>query len=124
MTRILRAKSITSPKTPRNISVGKGIELSKNVIYQRGRQLVAASKRRPVKIKMVRDPASPTSRAAFDEFTNSTNLSVDLGKRSGNVKRLDSTPDPPTRGAQKGHSKVVRPNRQSLFGGKTLKKRT
>lgn len=122
MPRILRARNNNSPKTPRNMMGGTGIEISKNAIYQRGRQLAAATRRRAVQIKMVRDPASPTSRPEFNQFTNSTNPGVDLGKAPGSVRTV-KMPPPPKGGAQKGHQKVVSPNRQSLFGGKTLKRR-
>lgn len=87
--------------------------------------------RSAVRRLFVRDPYNKNSTATqatfspvADEFSHAgqTNPKYDPSRAPGGVAKKDGTPPPP-RGADSGHSKVFRPNRQTLFSGKTLKKR-
>jgi hypothetical protein len=78
----------------------------------------------------VKDPYNKNSTATtatfspvMEQFTNNPNKKYDPSKAPGSVRRLDSSPLPP-RGASSGHQKVFKPNRFTLFGGKTLKRGT
>lgn len=56
-----------------------------------------------------------------DQFTNNANPAFDPSKSPGSVTVKQRSPKPI--GADKGHQKVFKPNRQTLFGGKTLRRR-
>jgi hypothetical protein len=92
--------------------------------------------RRSVKRLFVRDPYNLLSQAGqgfgnnpttatfskeADQFTNNANVGFDPSKAPGSVKIVQRASKPI--GADKGHAKVFKPNRFTLFGGKKLRRR-
>lgn len=88
-----------------------------------------------VKRLFVRDPYNKNSTATTatfsdvaDQFTNNPNPLYDPSKAPGSVKEVSvasarKAANRPGK-ASRGHQKVIAPNRFSLFGGKTIKKRS
>lgn len=89
-----------------------------------------------VKRLFVRDPYNLLSQAGFgfgqnptvatfseeaDQLTNNPNPVYDPSKAPGAVAIVQRAPKP--KGADTGHQRVFKPNRQTLFGGKTLRRR-
>jgi hypothetical protein len=91
------------------------------------------AKKTKVKILHVTDPYNKNSTATVatfspvaDQFTNNTNPAYDPSKAPGAVKEVSvasqrKSANKPGK-ASRGHQKVIAPNRQTLFGGKTLKR--
>lgn len=92
--------------------------------------------RKSVKRLFVRDPYNLLSQAGqgfgnnptvatfspvADQFTNNPNPVFDPSKAPGSVTVKQRLPKPI--GADKGHMRIFKPNRQTLFGGKTLRRR-
>lgn len=117
MARILRAKSISSPKTPRGVRAS-----SVDKAWHDPAATQRVTTRQRVRRLFVRDPDNPLFSAVADQFTNNPNPNFDPSKGSGSVKRLDSTPTPP-RGSTSGHQKVVRPQSEGLGGKLRLRRR-
>lgn len=67
------------------------------------------------------NPTTATFSPVADEFTNNNNPAFDPSKAPGTVAVKQRAPKPI--GADKGHQKVFKPNRFTLFGGKTLRRR-
>lgn len=96
---------------------------------------VRANKRFSVRRLFVRDPYNKNSSATTatfgsnsGEFTNNPNPLYDPSKAPGSpaevsVASVRKGVNKPGKAAR-GHQKVVPPNRQTLFGGKTLKRRS
>lgn len=68
-----------------------------------------------------RNPTSATFSPVADQFTNNANPVFDPSKAPGTVQIVQRAPKPI--GADKGHQRVFKPNRFTLFGGKTLRRR-
>lgn len=96
---------------------------------------VSARRRASVRRLHVTDPYNKNSTATVatfsavaDQFTNNPNVLYDPSKAPGSVRRLSvAQPEQAvSRGdrgrAERSHGKVFKPNRQTLFGGKTLKR--
>lgn len=67
------------------------------------------------------NPTTATFSDVSDQFTNNPNPVYDPSKAPGGVKVVQRAPKPI--GADSGHQKVFKPNRFTLFGGKTLRRR-
>jgi hypothetical protein len=67
------------------------------------------------------NPTVATFTPEFEQFTNNTNVAYDPSKAPGTVQVKQRSAKPV--GADKGHQKVLKPNRFTLFGGKTLRRR-
>jgi len=68
-----------------------------------------------------RNPTVATFTPEFDTFSNNLNPTYDPSKHPGTVTFKQRAPKPI--GAASGHMKAIPPNRFTLFGGKTLKRR-
>ena len=122
MVRILRARSLTSPKTPRGVSrVGTGLRSGPSWGEEALRRVKGKIS---VRRLMARDPLNPLTRddAVFNQFTNNPNPKYDPSRSPGSVQALDGTPKPP-RGPNSGHQKVIRRTLFNQNAGKTLKRR-
>lgn len=87
-----------------------------------------ATKKLSVRRLFVKDPYNKNSTATVarfggvsDQFTDNPNVLYDPSK--GNDSATTLTASNPPKGSNTGHMKVFRPNRFTLFGGKTIKKR-
>jgi len=67
------------------------------------------------------NPTVATFTPEFDQFSNNTNPTYDPSKHPGAVTFVQRAPRPI--GMASGHMKAIPPNRQTMFGGKTLKRR-
>jgi hypothetical protein len=72
---------------------------------------------------MVRDPMNNPLERDLGEFTNNPNPKFDPSKAPGNVSKSHSVQRTSVGTAGRGHGKVIKPNRLSQFGGKTLRRR-
>jgi hypothetical protein len=124
MARILRAKNPSSPKTPRHVgaSVANAGTEKRSGSWHDPAQLVSRIKsKRSVRTLMAR---SDTSRKDMTgEFTNNPNPKFDPSRAPGSVKKSTSVTRMSVGAAGRGHSKIFKPNRQTLFGGKILKRK-
>jgi len=123
MARILRVKSLTSPKTPKGVSrVGTGLRAGPSWGPEALRRV---SSKVSVRRLMARDPANYLTRddAVFDQFTNNPNPKYDPSRSPGGVQKLDSTPVPPQGQPNAGHQKVIKRTLFNQNAGKTLKRR-
>lgn len=125
MTRILRTKSLTSPKTPRGVSrtgiaVRSGPSWSAEALRRVGGKFTGGVRR-----LMARDPLNPLTRddAIFDQFTNNPNPKYDPSRAPGSVSKLDGTPLPPVGRPTAGHQKVIKRTLFNQNAGKKLKRR-
>jgi hypothetical protein len=123
MARILRAKSLLSPKTPSGVSrVGTGLRAGPSWGPEALRRVTSKAS---VRRLMARDPLNYLTRddAVFDQFTNNPNVKYDPSRSPGSVQTLDGTPVPPQGNPTAGHQKVIR---RTLFNqnlGKRLRRR-
>lgn len=67
------------------------------------------------------NPTTATFASEADQFTNNPNPVFDPSKAPGSVQVKQRAAKPI--GADRGHQKVFKPNRFTLFGGKTLRRR-
>lgn len=121
MARILRAKNLQSPKTPKgafgNIRSGS---------YHDESQLTRRTTSAKTKVRILHATDLNTSVAftpVMEQFSNNLNKRYDPSKAPGTVTVLDSTPQPP-KGPNTGHQKVIRQTNQMKTGGKKLVRRT
>lgn len=68
------------------------------------------------------NPTVATFSPEFDQFTNNANPTYDPSKAPGAVT-VKQRASRPLGKARTGHQKYIPPNRQTMFGGKTLKRR-
>jgi hypothetical protein len=121
MARILRAKNLQSPKTPKGVT-GNPKSGSFHDEDQLTRKTTSA--KTSVRILHATDPATSNAfTPVMDQFTNNPNKRYDPSKAPGAVTKLDSTPPPP-QGVTSGHQKVIQQTNQMKTGGKTLVRRT
>jgi len=92
------------------------------------------SRKISVRRLFAKDPYNKNSTATVatfsdvaDQFTNNPNPLYDPSKAPGSVKEVSvasarKSANKPGK-ASRGHQKVISPNRLTMFGGKTLKKR-
>lgn len=123
MAKILRAR--TAGKQPVRIMTGQKVSGSFHdpaELTRRTRSKIS------VRRLFVKDPYNKNSTAtvarfgsAVDHLTDNANPKFDPSQHPGAVS-VKKVPQKPF-GADKGHQKVFKPNRQTLFGGKTIKKR-
>lgn len=114
--RILRAKSFTSPKTPRRTNTAIDKSFHDPSLLRR-----VTSKARIV-IKKVNDPFNdPLSRPVADQFTNNPNPKYDPSKAPSGVQIKKVSPAPLKE--ETGHQKEIVYNNQQRTGGKTLRRR-
>ncbi len=123
MVKILRVKSLTSPKTPRGVSrVGTGLRAAASFSDEARRKVTSKAS---VRRLMAKDPLNPVTRddAIFNQFTNNPNPKYDPSRSPGGVTKLDSTPVPPQGNPNAGHQKVIKRTLFNQNAGKTLKRR-
>lgn len=143
--RILRQRDPFSLLTTQMASREAGLglfggskEISKNVFTQGG--MPKTRSKRSVRRLYQRDPYNlltsdatfgsgrtvATFSPQFDQFTNNANKMYDPSKAPGGVRevsRFAATRRAEIPGNTRNRGKVFRPNRQTLFGGKTLRRR-
>jgi hypothetical protein len=125
--KIVRVKNFNSPRTPRDVSGGTStsdkISASRHDVTTLTKTY--RSKFGGVRRLMVKDPTVPLERDIVDQFTNNPNPKYDPSKHPGTVQRkVISKAQKTTSSAKAGHQKSFAPNRQTLFGGKTLRRRS
>jgi len=125
LTRILRAKNILSPKTPKGAYANQ-----KAGSWHDESQLTRKTTKAKAKVRRLFVPfvfGSTTSNnfsPVESQLTNNPNPRYDPSKAPGSVQKLDGTPKPPQANPNAGHQKVIRQTNQMKTGGKTLKRRT
>ena len=85
MARILRVKSLTSPKTPRGVSrVATGLRAGPSWGADALRRVKGKAS---VRVLMAKDPLNPITRddAVFNQFTNNPNPKYDPSNQPGSV---------------------------------------
>jgi hypothetical protein len=123
MARILRVKSVQSPKTPKGATANP-----KSGSWHDESQLTRRTIKSKLSVRRLFVPfvkGSTTSNAfspVEDQFTNNMNPRYDPSKGSNSARTLDGTPQPP-QGATSGHQKVIKQTNQMKTGGKTLRRR-
>jgi hypothetical protein len=127
VTRILRAKNPSSPKTPRQSFLGT------RSVTAAGTDKLSGSKHDPAQlvgrvtakrgIRVLRAITNTANRDMTSEFTNNPNPKFDPSRAPGAVRRTTSVIRMAVGRASRGHQKVIPPNRQSQFGGKTLRRK-
>jgi hypothetical protein len=128
--RILRARIAgAQPKRPISGQVKSGSFHDPDQLVGRVRS------RTSIRRLFVRDPYNKNSTATVarfggvtDQFTDNPNKHFDPSRAPGGVKEVSVasarvSANKPGK-ASRGHAKVFHPNRQTLFGGKTIKKRS
>jgi hypothetical protein len=120
MAKILRAKSVASPKTPKKTGTNGQDAISKS--WHDPSVLVGkTTKKSKTRILMQRDPINkPLTRPEVDQFTNNPNPKYDPSKGPGSVA-VKKMPKGKTGTGRTGHGKVIPPNNQTRNGGKTLR---
>jgi len=123
--RILRAKSVNSPKTPKGVTANP-----KSGSWHDESQLTRRTVKTKASVRRLFVPfvfGSTTSNnfsPVESQFTNNANPRYDPSKGPGSVRVLDGTPPPPGPGKlSAGHQKVITQTNQMKTGGKTLKRR-
>lgn len=131
MARILRAKNPSSPRTPRTGFLG-----GRNTTAA-GTDKWSGSKHDPAELtrrttakrgtRILRAITNTANKDVTGQFTNNPNPKFDPSNAPGAVKRSTSVVRMPVvkgdRNDDRGHGKVFHPNRQTLFGGKTLRRK-
>ena len=140
--RVLRALDPMTFKTqqagtpPANIAELQKPAITKNVIYQRGRRLLAG-RRQSVRRLFKRDPYNLLSSSAPAPF-NTGATTATFAPEAAQVDTLNTNPEfhpeaapgsvrvlrqPQAAGGRKNRGKVFKPNLQTQTGGKTLRRR-
>lgn len=123
MTRILKVRNLTSPKTPRKVTgVGATDRISGS--KHDPQQLTGrVTSKRSIKRLMVKDPMNaPLERDVVNEFTNNPNPKFDPSRAPGAVQ-IKKIARAGVGTVRAGHQKVITYNRQMRIGGKTLRRR-
>lgn len=124
MTRILHVGRPASPKMPRKVTgsgatdriSGSKHDAAELTRFTRGKQSV----------RMLRARANTAVKDMVPFFTNNPSDKFDPSLHPGKVqikKVRKLTPISGERNDDRGHGKVIHPNRQTRFGGKTLKRK-
>lgn len=122
LARILRVSNPLSPRMPRKVT-GTGATDRISGSKHDPEQLVGRTKsKRSIRRLMAKSPTDPLSRDIVNEFTNNPNPKYDPSRAPGSVqvKKVSRAKTGNTSGT---HQKVFKPNRQTLFGGKTLRRK-
>ena len=126
--RILRAKNPSSPRTPRHVgasSANAGSEKWSGSWHDPAQLIGRATSK--ARVRVLRAITNTANKDMSSQFTNNPNPKFDPSRSPGSVKRSTSVirqvPIKGDRTDDRGHGKVFHPNRQTLFGGKTLKRK-
>lgn len=126
MARILRAKNPSSPKTPRQSFLGTRNATAAGTDKWSGSKHDAAELTRRTtsksRVRVLRAVANTAVKDMTAFFTNNPNPKFDPSQapRNPEIKRVSRAQ---ASGGSRTHQKVFRPNRQTLFGGKVLKRK-
>lgn len=130
MARIKRAYNPSSPKTPRVSFLGGRSTTAAGTDKWSGSKHDAAQltriTRAKQRVRVLRAVTNSAVRDMTNVFTNNTNPKYDPSQHPGSVQIKKVQPVKPVSGDRnddRGHMKVFHPNRQTLFGGKTLKRK-
>jgi hypothetical protein len=119
--KILRAKNVQSPKTPKGATANP-----KSGSWHDESQLTRAviKTKKSVRRLFASDPnTSNTFTPVMEEFSDNKNPRYDPSRAPGSVTVLDGTPPRPEANPNAGHQKVIQQTNQMKTGGKTLKRR-
>lgn len=123
MTKIFRATNPNSPRTPRHVgatSANRGTEKWSGSFHDAAQKISRVTSK--LGVRVLRANPNTAVKDMSSEFTNNPNPKFDPSRAPGAVaiKKVSR----PSVGATSGtHQKVFKPNRQTLFGGKTLRRK-
>lgn len=121
MARILRARSVTSPRTPKKTGT-VGQDAIEKSFHDPSVLVGKTTKKRKLRTLMARSPITdPLSRPVVEQFTNNPNVKYDNSKAPGAVT-IKKVARPQVGTGRQGHGKAIKPGRFSVFGGKRLKR--
>lgn len=119
--KILRARSVVSPRTPKRTSTNGQDSIEKS--FHDPSMLVGKTiKKRGLRILMPRNPITdPLSRSVVEQFSNNPNVKFDNSKAPGVVSIKKFVRGKVGTGRQ-NHGKVIPPNNNTRTGGKNLRR--
>lgn len=122
MAKILRVKSITSPRTPKRTST-VGQDAIEKSFHDPSVLTGKTTKKRGVRRLMPHNPmTNPMERDVVDQFSNNPNVKFDNSKAPGSVRKV-RIPFAKTVGrGTAGHQKKINYNNQQRTGGKNLRR--
>lgn len=121
MARILRARSITSPRTPKRTGTN-GQDAIEKSFHDPDVLTGRTTKKRGIRILMPRNPISdPLARKEVEQFSNNPNVKFDNSKAPRSVGIRKFARGKVGKGTE-NHGKVIPPNNQTRTGGKNLRR--
>lgn len=120
--RILRPRSVVSPRTPKKTGTGGQDSIEKS-FHDPSMLVGKTTKKRGIRRLMPRNPITdPLSRPVVEQFSNNPNVKFDNSKAPGAVEiKKVARPQVQGRGTA-GHAKKIDFNNQQRTGGKRLRR--